>query len=207
MEDILDLGIQGIKIDYIDSDKQYAMQFRNSAMKDAADKKLMVSFHGETMPRGQRRTYPNVMTLEAVLGAEYYTFKGNHSPSPEHNCTLPFTRNVVGPMDYTPVTFTIRPDVPRTTTYAHELALSVIVESGWLVMADRPEAYLNSPAKEFLKKIESAWDETRFIDGFPVIIFAWPEGKEINGSLPELIQMNQENLTLSLGLSIQVNMR
>jgi alpha-glucosidase len=136
-------------------------------MKDAADKKLMVSFHGETMPRGQRRTYPNVMTLEAVLGAEYYTFKGNHSPSPEHNCTIPFTRNVVGPMDYTPVTFTIRPDVPRTTTYAHELALSVIVESGWLVMADRPEAYLNSPAKEFLKKIESAWDETRFIDGFP----------------------------------------
>lgn len=163
----LDLGIAGIKIDYIDSDKQYAMQFRNSAMKDAAERKLLVSFHGETLPRGQRRTYPNVMTLEAVIGAEYYTFKGNHSPSPEHNCTLPFTRNVVGPMDYTPVTFTIRPEVPRTTTYAHELALSVIVESGWLVMADRPEAYLNSPAKNFLKKLESAWDETRYIDGYP----------------------------------------
>jgi alpha-glucosidase len=161
------LGIEGIKIDYIDSDRQYAMQFRNSAMKHAAESKLMVSFHGETMPRGQRRTYPNVMTLEAVLGAEYYTFKANHSPSPEHNCTLPFTRNVVGPMDYTPVTFTIRPEVPRTTSYAHELALSVIVESGWLVMADRPAAYLNSPAKDFLKKIESAWDETRFIEGYP----------------------------------------
>ena len=163
----LDLGIAGIKIDYIDSDNQYAMKFRNSAMKDAAERKLMVSFHGETLPRGQRRTYPNVMTLEAVMGAEYYTFKGNHSPSPEHNCILPFTRNVVGPMDYTPVTFTIRPEVQRTTTYAHELALSVIVESGWLVMADRPEAYLNSPAKNFLKKLESAWDETRFIDGYP----------------------------------------
>jgi alpha-glucosidase len=163
----LDLGIEGIKIDYIDSDKQYAMLFRNSAMKDAAERKLMVSFHGETMPRGQRRTYPNVMTLEAVMGAEYYTFKGSHSLSPEHNCTLPFTRNVVGPMDYTPVTFTIRPEVPRTTTYAHELALSVIVESGWLVMADRPEAYLKSPAKNFLKKLESTWDETRFIDGYP----------------------------------------
>ncbi|HUX97277.1 MAG TPA: glycoside hydrolase family 97 catalytic domain-containing protein, partial [Bacteroidales bacterium] len=163
----LDLGIKGIKIDYIDSDKQYAMVFRNSAMEDAAKRKLMVSFHGETLPRGQRRTYPNVMTLEAVLGAEYYTFKGTHSPSPEHNCTLPFTRNVVGSMDYTPVTFTIRPEVKRTTTYTHELALSVIVESGWLVMADRPEAYLNSPAKNFLKKLESAWDETRFIDGFP----------------------------------------
>jgi alpha-glucosidase len=70
-------------------------------------------------------------------------------------------------MDYTPVTFTIRPEVPRSTTYAHELALSVIVESGWLVMADRPEAYLNSPAKDFLKKLESTWDETRFISGYP----------------------------------------
>ncbi len=162
-----DLGIEGIKIDYLDSDKQYAMQFRNAAMKHAAENKLMVSFHGETLPRGQRRTYPNVMTLEAVMGAEYYTFKADHSPSPEHNCTLPFTRNVVGPMDYTPVTFTIRPEVPRTTTYTHELALSVIVESGWLVMADRPEAYLNSPAKDFLKKLESTWDETRFIAGYP----------------------------------------
>jgi len=118
------------------------------------------------VPRGQRRTYPNVMTLEAVRGAEYYTFKGN-APTPEHNCTLTFTRNVVGSMDYTPVTFTIRSENPRKTTYAHELALAVIFESGWLVMADRPVAYLNSPAKELLKKLESTWDETRFIDGYP----------------------------------------
>ena len=162
----LDLGIKGIKIDFIDSDRQYAMSFRNDAMKDARMKRLMVSFHGETAPRGQRRTYPNLMTLEAVRGAEYYTFKGK-APSPEHNCTLPFTRNVVGSMDYTPVTFTIRPENPRKTTYAHELALAVIFESGWLVMADRPVAYLNSPAKELLKKLESTWDETRFIDGYP----------------------------------------
>ena len=70
-------------------------------------------------------------------------------------------------MDYTPVTFTIRPENPRTTTYAHELALAVIFESGWMVMADRPKAYLNSPAKEILKKLESTWDETLFIDGYP----------------------------------------
>jgi len=162
-----DLGIEGIKIDYINSDRQYAMCFRNDAMKDASRKKLMVSFHGETLPRGQRRTYPNVMTLEAVRGAEYYTFKRNNPPTPEHNCILPFTRNVTGSMDYTPVTFTIRPESPRTTTYAHELALAVIFESGWMVMADRPKAYLNSPAKEFLKKLESVWDETLFIDGYP----------------------------------------
>jgi len=163
----MNLGIKGIKIDYIDSDKQYAMSFRNDAMLDAANDKLMVSFHGETVPHGQRRTYPNVMTLEGVRGAEYYTFSAGLSPTPEHNCTLPFTRNVVGSMDYTPVTFTIRPENPRTTTYVHELALAVIFESGWLVMADRPKAYLNSPAKEILKKLESTWDETRFIDGYP----------------------------------------
>ena len=95
MGNIRNLGIEGIKIDYIDSDKQYAMCFRNDAMKDAARKKMMVSFHGETVPHGQRRTYPNVMTLEAVRGAEYYTFKRGNPPTPEHNCTLPFTRNVI----------------------------------------------------------------------------------------------------------------
>jgi alpha-glucosidase len=161
-----DLGIRGIKMDYIDSDKQYAMCFRRDAMSDALKRKMMVSFHGETMPHGQRRTFPNVMTLEGVRGAEYYTFRVK-GPSPEHNCTLPFTRNVVGPMDYTPVTFTIRPENPRKTTYAHELALAVIFESGWMVMADRPDAYLKSPAKEILKNLETAWDETRFIEGYP----------------------------------------
>jgi len=124
----LELGIKGIKIDYINSDEQYAMQFRTDAMHEAGKKKLMVSFHGETLPRGQRRTYPNVMTLEGVLGAEYYTLRGRKAPTAEHNCTLPFTRNVVGSIDYTPVTFTIRSENPRETTYAHELALSVIFE-------------------------------------------------------------------------------
>lgn len=162
-----DLGIDGIKIDYLNSDHQYAMKFRRDAIADAAKHHLMVSFHGETVPRGQRRTWPNVMTLEGVRGAEYYALKGYAPPTPEHNCILPFTRNVVGPMDYTPVTFTVRPENPRKTTYAHELALGVIVESGWLVMADRPEAYLNSPAKEMLQNFEAAWDETRFIDGYP----------------------------------------
>ena len=162
----IDLGIRGIKMDYIDSDKQFAMRFRCDAMSDALSRKMMVSFHGETMPHGQRRTFPNVMTLEGVRGAEYYTFR-TKGPTPEHNCTLPFTRNVVGPMDYTPVTFTIRPENPRKTTYAHELALAIIFESGWMVMADRPDAYFKSPAKEFLQKLETAWDETRFIEGYP----------------------------------------
>jgi alpha-glucosidase len=162
-----ELGIKGIKIDYIDSDRQEAMIFRKDALEDAANMNLMVSFHGETVPRGQRRTYPNLMTSEAVRGAEYYTFDNVPPPTPKHNCILPFTRNVVGPMDYTPVTFTIRPENPRKSTYAHELALAVIFESGWQVMADRPKSYLNSPAKKILREIVSAWDETHFIEGYP----------------------------------------
>lgn len=162
-----EMGLDGIKIDYIDSDSKYAMMFRDTACAEAAKRKMMVSFHGETLPRGHRRRYPNIMTNEGVRGAEYYTFKGAQSPDSRHNCTLPFTRNVVGSMDYTPVTFTIRDENPRTTTYAHELALAFAFESGWICMADRPAAYLNSPARPLLEKIEAAWDQIHFIDGFP----------------------------------------
>lgn len=162
-----DLGIQGIKIDFIDSDDAYAMRFRERAMSVAAKYKLHVSFHGETMPRGQRRKYPNAMTHEGIKGSEYYTFNNAEAPTPTHNCTVPFTRNVVGSMDYTPVTFTIREENPRTTTYAHELALPIIFESGWVVMADRPKAYLNSPAKPLLQQMKATWDETILIDGYP----------------------------------------
>lgn len=161
------MGIDGIKIDYIDSDSQHAMMFRDTACAEAAKRQMMVSFHGETLPRGHRRYYPNIMTNEGVRGAEYYTFKGVKSPDSRHNCTLPFTRNIVGPMDYTPVTFTIRKENPRTTTYAHELALAFAFESGWICMADCPEAYLNSPARPLLEKIEAAWDDIHFIDGYP----------------------------------------
>ncbi len=162
-----EMGIDGIKIDYIDSDSRYAMKFRDTVCAEAAKQHLMVSFHGETLPRGHRRKYPNILTNEAVKGAEYYTFAGQRCPNARHNCTLPFTRNVVGSMDYTPVTFTIRKENPRTTTYCHELALAFVFESGWICMADRPQAYLNSPAKPVLEKLEAAWDETRFIDGYP----------------------------------------
>jgi alpha-glucosidase len=158
-------GIKGIKIDFINSTKQEAMAFRESCLQDALKYKLLVSFHGDYPPRGERRTYPNIATQEGVKGAEYYLFAPDTEiPTPEHNCTLPYTRNIVGPMDYTPVAFS---HPRRVTTYAHELAMSVVVESGWLCMCDKPEFYLNSPAAEFLKKLVSVWDETIFLDGYP----------------------------------------
>jgi hypothetical protein len=104
-----------------------------------------------------------------VRGAEWYNNTPDFTmPAPEHNAILPFTRNVVGGMDYTPVTFT-NSQFPHITSYAHELALSVLFESGMQHMADRPEGYYGLPdeAKTFLKKVPNAWDETKLIDGYP----------------------------------------
>jgi alpha-glucosidase len=156
-------GFKGIKVDYLDSDSQKMFRFRDEIIKACLERKLMVSFHGATIPRGQRRRWPHIITWEAAMGAEYYTF-GDKPPTPRHNCTLPFTRNVLGPMDYTPVTFSAK---GRITTDAHELALSVIFESGWQNISDAPGAYAASPGKLFLKQVHAAWDDIHFIDGFP----------------------------------------
>ncbi|HWJ25559.1 MAG TPA: glycoside hydrolase family 97 C-terminal domain-containing protein, partial [Flavisolibacter sp.] len=111
---------------------------------------------------------------------------------------LPFTRNVVGPMDYTPVTFTIRSENPRKTTYTHELALPVIFESGWTCMADRPAAYLNSPAKDFLKRIETTWDETKFIDGYPGRFICLARRKGKNWYLAAINAGGEREITIPL---------
>jgi hypothetical protein len=109
------------------------------------------------------------MTYEGVRGAEWY----NNGPeltttAPQHNTILPFTRNVVGPMDYTPVTFT-NSQYPHTTSFGHELALGVVFESGLQHMADRPAGYLTLPdsVRNFLKTLPAAWDDTQLLDGFP----------------------------------------
>lgn len=160
-----DLGVAGIKMDFINSDKQEAMKWYEEATAHAAKYKLVVSFHGSITPRGLRRTLPNIMAYEGVRGAEYYKFAPDEGvPNPIHNCTLPFTRNVSGPMDYTPVCFsTLR----RASTYAHELALPFIYESGWVCMADTPSEFRNSPAKELLQNLHATWDDIHFIDGLP----------------------------------------
>jgi hypothetical protein len=130
---------------------------------------MMVYFHGCLVPRGWERTYPHLITYEGVRGAEWY----NNGPeftetAPMHNTTLPFTRNVIGSMDYTPVTFT-NSQYPHITSYGHELALSVIFESGLQHLADRPEGYYALPdaAKTFLKEVPNSWDNTKLLDGYP----------------------------------------
>jgi len=163
------IGVYGVKVDFFEDDRQKEMAYCIDILEDAARYHLMVDFHGATVPRGWDRTYPNLMTVEAVYGAEWY----GYSPlltnlGASHNATLPFTRNVIGPMDYTPVTFS-NISFPHTTTYAHELALSVVFESGLQHFADKPEAFYALPPEEqrFLMTVPVTWDDTRLIDGFP----------------------------------------
>ena len=160
-----ELGIAGIKVDYISSYSQRTRKLLEDVLVDAARYELLVSFHGAQSPRGFARTYPNAVTFEAVLGAEHYLpINGRKSIPASHNCTLPFTRNVLGSMDYTPVAFSAE---QRITSMAHELATSVVFESGWQGICDKPEVLLNSVAKDFLSQLKSVWDETIFLAGYP----------------------------------------
>ncbi|THU40520.1 glycoside hydrolase family 97 protein [Niastella caeni] len=188
------LGFAGVKVDFFESEKQDMIKYYLDILEDAAQFEMMVYFHGCIVPRGWERTYPNLMTYEAVRGAEWYNNTPDFTmPAPEHNATLPFTRNVVGPMDYTPVTFT-NSQYPHITSYGHELALSVLFESGMQHLADRPEGYYELPdaAKTFLKNVPNAWDDTRLVDGYPgkEVIMARRKGNDwyiggINGEQNE----------------------
>jgi alpha-glucosidase len=183
-------GIKSLKIDFIFDNisgvnctyHQNIMQWIDMTANNLAANQLMATFHGCTFPRGQRRRWPHLMTWEAVKGYEYI---GRGYPGPKHNCMLPFTRNVIGPMDMTPVLFTLGKltngmGSTRTSTDAHELALSVVMESGIQHFADKPESYNACIGKSFLQAVPSAWDEIRFIDGYPgqSAIFARRKGND-----------------------------
>lgn len=166
-------GIKGIKVDFFDTDKQRVVAIFPQLLADAAANKLMVNLHGASLPRGLERTYPNLMTTEAIKGAEGFGRQTNCDRAAWHNTTVVFTRNVVGSMDYTPVTFSdkVRQGVVayNRTTYPHQLALSVVFESGVQNFADRRESYESLPEapKKFLTEVPTTWDETRLVSGFP----------------------------------------
>ena len=164
-----DIGVKGIKVDFWHSDKQQGMQYYVDLMDDAYDFEILVNFHGCTIPRGWERTFPNFLTDEAVRGAECYKFAPEYpEKAPWHNVNLVFTRNAIGPMDYTPVTFSDMEN-PHLTTNAHELALSVILQSGITHFADKPESYRAQPqeVQDFLRRVPVTWDETALIEGEP----------------------------------------
>ena len=163
------IGVAGVKIDFFSGDNQMNMDYCLDLLESAARHHLLVNFHGATIPRGWQRTYPNLMSTEGVYGAEWY----NNVPTftkqaASHNATLPFTRNVIGPMDYTPCAFSDSQH-PHITSHAHELALTVLYESALQHLADRPESFLAQPqeVQDFLSSLPSVWDDTRFVCGYP----------------------------------------
>ena len=150
------MGVAGVKIDFFSGDNQMNMDYCLDLLESTARHHLLVNFHGATIPRGWQRTWPNLMSTEGVYGAEWY----NNVPTftdkaASHNATLPFTRNVIGPMDYTPCAFSDSQH-PHITTHAHELALTVLFESGLQHLADKPESFLADPLPERLP-----WRECR----------------------------------------------
>ncbi len=167
-------GIAGVKIDFMDRADQWMVNWYRTIAKKAADHHLMLDYHGAFKPDGLRRTYPNVLTREGVMGAEYNRWSARETPV--HNTTLPFTRMLAGPMDYTPggfdnVTreeFVARGSGPMVMgTRAHQTALFVVFESPFQMVADHPAAYDGQKETEFLKAVPATWDETRVINGRP----------------------------------------
>lgn len=168
-ERISKMGIKGIKVDFFQSDKQEIIGQYIGILEDAADFGIVVNFHGCTLPKGWRRTYPNLLTMEAIRGGECYRFDSSFpEKAPAHLTIVPFTRNVVGPCDYTPGGFSDN-TYPHLSTYAFELALPVVIESGVMHHMDTPERTLGLPsfAVDFLKKVPVTWDDTRYIAGYP----------------------------------------
>ena len=163
------IGVAGVKIDFFSGDNQMNMDYCIDLLESAAKHHLLVNFHGATIPRGWQRTYPNLLSTEAVYGAEWYNNVGTFTKkAAAHNATLPFTRNVIGPMDYTPCAFSDSQH-PHITSNAHELALTVLYESALQHLADKPESYFAQPdeVQEFFGKLPTVWDETRLVAGYP----------------------------------------
>ncbi len=166
-------GVAGIKIDFMDRDDQYMVNWYHDIIKCAAENRLLVDFHGAYKPDGIIRTWPNMITREGVMGAEYYKFSDKMNP--EHNVKLAFTRMLAGQMDYTPGGFlnVTREQFKNQTptlvwnTRAAELSKFVIYESPLTVVCDHPDNILNQPGSDFLKIVPTVWDEIRFAGGYP----------------------------------------
>ncbi|WP_049577438.1 glycoside hydrolase family 97 catalytic domain-containing protein [Streptomyces sp. SBT349] len=158
-------GVAGIKVDFMESESKDRYRWYDTVLAETARLGLMVNFHGSVIPRGWARTWPHVVSYEAIRGAEYYVFYQGAPLSPAHNVIQPFTRNVLGSMDYTPVAFSA-PE--RRTSDAHELALAVVYESGITHFADDVEVYRSRPeVARFLSELAPGWDRTLLLSGTP----------------------------------------
>ncbi|HMW72986.1 MAG TPA: glycoside hydrolase family 97 catalytic domain-containing protein, partial [Cellvibrionaceae bacterium] len=193
------IGIKGLKVDFFAGDGQSMLAYYTQLAEDAAQFNLMLNYHGATLPRGLQRTYPNILTMEAVKGLEFITFsQAAADAAPSHMAMLPFARNLFDPMDFTPTVLSSIPGINRRTRVGFELAVSVLFLSGWQHIAETPAGMAKVPhyVKNILRDLPVSWDETRFVDGFPgrYAVIARRKGNQwyvaaINGQ-PNSIDLN-----------------
>jgi hypothetical protein len=163
------MGLSGAKLDFFDhhpftgnkrtqdfEDTQASLKMRDDLMEIAAKQRLVLEFHGCTLPSGERRRYPHFMTAEAVAGME------KRNPKIENELTIPFVRNIMGPVSFTVIKFD-----RSLGSHAYQMAQAVVYEAGLQIYAEHHDRLRNFAGVDFLKKIPAAWDETRFLDGYP----------------------------------------
>jgi len=170
-------GVAGLKIDFIDRDDQWVVNWYEDIARTAAENHLLIDFHGAYKPTGLERTWPNQITREGIQGNEYNKWSAKETP--EHRATLPFTRVLAGPGDYTPGGFANRQPAQfrsgaRPTqvqgTRASELAMFILIQSPFTVACDSPGDYQDAdgkylPGTDFLQGLPTVWDETRGLAG------------------------------------------
>jgi alpha-glucosidase len=164
-------GVKGIKVDFMQREDQWMVNFYERVAQEAARRRLLVDFHGAYKPTGLYRTYPHVVTSEGVLGLEQS--KWSDLASPENAVTFPFMRMLAGPVDYTPGAMMnatkadFRPVFNRPMsqgTRCHQLAMYVVYESPLQMLADAPSNYRKEPESlAFLSAVPTVWDETRVL--------------------------------------------
>ena len=180
-------GIKGIKVDFMDRNDQQMVDYYHKLMAKAAAHRLLVNMHGAYPPTGLNRTWPNYLTQEGIMGAEYN--KWSRRVTATHNVSLAYTRMLLGPVDYTPggfrnrtpATFQVINSPPQVqTTRGHGLAMFVVYESPFQMVADSPDAYVNTDGFDFVKAVPASWDETRFVAGDidEYVIVARRKGRE-----------------------------
>ena len=175
MAQFKELGIAGLKIDFMDRDDQVMVDYYHRIAKVAAEHKILVNYHGAYKPSGLHRKYPNVINRESVRGLEYNKFSKPYGTTPEYAVTIPFIRMAAGPMDYTPgamtnaqkANFGVFFERPMSQgTRCQQLAMYVVFEAPLQMLSDAPTAYLAEPViLDYLKDVPTIWDETVALDG------------------------------------------
>lgn len=177
-----EMGLSGAKLDFFDhhpftgnkrtrdfEDTQASLKMRDYLMEIAAQRHLVLEFHGCTLPSGERRRYPHFMTAEGVAGME------KRNPKIENELTIPYVRNVMGPVSFTVIKFD-----RSLGSHAYQMAQTVVYEAGIQIYSERHDRLRAFAGVDFLKQVPSAWDETRFLDGYPGshAVYARRKGKD-----------------------------